>query len=266
MPNTSHTVKAGEILSAIAKANNVTVADILAANPEITNPNQIKVGQVIQIPTQSGGENVAASNEAPATNPDKSSSSSAGGGSAANSILDEFESVGASARTAKQDKLPGGVASSEKMADFDRKRVMAHKDKFIVAGSKFNLPPALLAAIASRESRGGAVLKNGFGDHGHGFGIMQVDNGNPFPVVHEGGPAGQPHINQATGILAGKLATVKKQFSALSAVEQLQMAVSRYNGGKGKQPPDSDEGTTGGDYMNDVWARARFYARVADWG
>jgi hypothetical protein len=124
----------------------------------------------------------------------------------------------------------------------------------------------LLAAIASRESRGGAVLDSkGFGDGGHGFGIMQVDNRNPFPVVHDGGPAGQPHINQATEILANKLANVKQSFSGLSEVEQLEMAVSRYNGGAGKRPPNSDQGTTGGDYMNDVWARARFYARVEDW-
>jgi LysM domain-containing protein/transglycosylase-like protein with SLT domain len=262
MANT-HTVKSGESLGAIAKQHNVTVADILAANPDITNPNLIRLGQVIQIPTaQSGGAAAAISNE-PA--PAAAASTSSAGSNLANAILDQFESSGASAKTAKQDKLPGGVGSSEKMADFDRKRVMAHKHKFILAANQFSLPPALLAAIASRESRGGAVLKNGFGDGGHGFGLMQVDNRNPFKVQQDGGPAGQPHINQATGILANKLAAVKKQFAGLSEVEQLQMAVSRYNGGAGKQPPNSDAGTTGGDYMNDVWARARFYARVEDW-
>jgi len=263
MANT-HTVKSGESLGAIAKQHNVTVADILAANPDITNPNLIRLGQVIQIPTaQSGGSAAPISNDPPAKSAPASGSST--GGNLANAILNEFESNGASAKTAKQDKLPGGVGSSEKMADFDRKHVMAHKAKFILAANQFSLPPALLAAIASRESRGGAVLKNGFGDGGHGFGLMQVDNRNPFKVQQDGGPAGQPHINQATGILANKLAAVKKQFSGLSAVEQLQMAVSRYNGGTGKQPPNSDAGTTGGDYMNDVWARARFYARVEDW-
>ena len=186
-------------------------------------------------------------------------------GASLNAILDLFQSAGASAKTAKQDHLPGGVVSSETMAKTDRNRVMASKEKFKVAARDHNLPPALLAAIASRESRGGAVLKNGFGDGGHGFGIMQVDDRNPFPVQHDGGPAGQAHINQATQILANKLATVKQTFTDLSAVEQLEMAVSRYNGGAGKRPPNSDEKTTGGDYMNDVWARARFYARVEDW-
>ena len=93
---------------------------------------------------------------------------------------------------------------------------------------------------------------------------MQVDDRNPFGG-HDGGPAGQAHINQATKILSGKLNTVRQSLPDLSEVEQLQAAVSRYNGGAGKRPPNSDQGTTGGDYMNDVWARARFYARVEDW-
>jgi hypothetical protein len=38
----------------------------------------------------------------------------------------------------------------------------------------YDIPPALLAGIASRESRLGWILKtNGFGDDG-GFGIMQI--------------------------------------------------------------------------------------------
>jgi LysM repeat protein len=265
---TSHTVKPGETLLGIAKQNNVSREAILAANPEISNPSLIQVGQVIRIPV---GPPDTSPGKSSATGPATSESSldsagAAGGGAAANALLEQFQPGGASAKTAKQDHLPAGVQSSEKMAQLDRNRVMAHKQRFILAASTFGLPPALLAAIASRESRGGAVLTHGgFGDGGHGFGIMQVDDRNPFPVAHDGGPAGQPHINQATKILAGKLATVRQSFSDLNEVEQLQMAVSRYNGGAGKRPPNSDQGTTGGDYMNDVWARARFYARVEDW-
>jgi LysM repeat protein len=49
------TVKKGDTLSAIAKAastpgNKVTVADIVKANPEITNPNKISVNQKITLP------------------------------------------------------------------------------------------------------------------------------------------------------------------------------------------------------------------------
>lgn len=186
-----------------------------------------------------------------------------------NAILFEAESAGAADGTARQDGLPQrdihAVQASETMAQTDRKRVMPHKAKFEEAAKQFALPPALLAAIASRESRGGAVLKaDGTGDAGHAFGIMQVDN-RTAQAKSDGGPAGQPHIDQATGILKDKLEAVKRKFPDLSEVEQLQTAVSRYNGGAGKPAPDSDKGTTGGDYMNDVWARARFYAREEQW-
>jgi predicted chitinase/LysM repeat protein len=47
----THTVKAGETLSGIAAKANTTVKDIVAANPEITNPNKISVGQQINVPS-----------------------------------------------------------------------------------------------------------------------------------------------------------------------------------------------------------------------
>lgn len=251
---TVHRVQQGETLSSIARDKGVSLAALLAANPEITDANRIAVGQLIQI----------------AASPPPAPVSSADPGSEPNAILDRLHTGGASDKTAKQDKLPQqgihGVPASEAMAETDRARVMRHKDKFNAAGQRLGMPPALLAAIASRESRGGNVLAaDGTGDNGHGFGLMQVDDRNPFPVVRTKGPFGQPHIDQATEILKGKLDTVRLKFPGLAQEKQLATAVSRYNGGRGKPHPDSDLGTTGGDYMNDVWARARFYARVEDW-
>ena len=268
-----HVVKPGETLAAIATQNGITLGDLLAANPEIQDPDRIRVGQVIVIPSRSTPAvepDVPAEAQPPSAVSPEAEGERTQAESAPNTILFEAESLGASDGTAKQDKLPQqgitGVQASEAMAQTDRNRVMKHKAQFEEAASKFNAPPALLAAIASRESRGGAALDSrGFGDHGRGFGLMQVDVGNPFPVEQDGGPAGQPHINQATSILKDKLQTAKKKFPDLSEVEQWQAAVSRYNGGAGLAPPNSDKGTTGGDYMNDVWARARFYARVEDW-
>jgi LysM repeat protein len=46
-----HTVQRGEWLHRIARRYNTTVTKILAANPAIANPNQIRVGQEIRIPT-----------------------------------------------------------------------------------------------------------------------------------------------------------------------------------------------------------------------
>lgn len=46
----NYTVKAGDTLSKIAKLNNVSLKDILSINPEIKNPNIIRVGQNIKLP------------------------------------------------------------------------------------------------------------------------------------------------------------------------------------------------------------------------
>ncbi|HRI71115.1 MAG TPA: N-acetylmuramidase domain-containing protein [Polyangium sp.] len=47
----NYVVKSGDTLAAIASRHDTTVQAILAANPQIKNPNQIFVGQQIKIPT-----------------------------------------------------------------------------------------------------------------------------------------------------------------------------------------------------------------------
>lgn len=182
-----------------------------------------------------------------------------------NEILFKFQSTGASIPTASQDKLPQkgitGVAASRAMAKTDAQRVLPLKDKFIAAGQKFNIPPALLAAIASRESRGGAVLKNGFGDHGNGFGLMQVDK-RSHVLEGTNDPFGLAHINQATSILRKSIDQVRNNHPDWPVERQLQGGIAGYNKGAGKVKTldQMDSGTTGRDYSNDVWARAQFYA------
>jgi nucleoid-associated protein YgaU len=46
----TYTVKAGDTLSRIAGKYKVAVADILAVNPEMTNPDRLQIGQQIVIP------------------------------------------------------------------------------------------------------------------------------------------------------------------------------------------------------------------------
>lgn len=179
-------------------------------------------------------------------------------------ILSQVRPTGASARTARQEGLrKGGVHASEVIAERDWNRVLASHDlrhKFEVAGEAHHIPPALLAAIASRETHGGSLLdRNGEGDHGHGYGVLQVDDRSHRPD-RSGGAYGQAHINQAAGIFEAKLEAVKQQFPNLSPEAQLQTAVSRYNGGSGRPHPNSDRGTTHADYANDTLARAQYYA------
>ena len=46
----SHSVKSGDTLSQLAKKNNITLKKLLKANPNIKDPNKIRVGQKIKIP------------------------------------------------------------------------------------------------------------------------------------------------------------------------------------------------------------------------
>jgi peptidoglycan hydrolase-like protein with peptidoglycan-binding domain len=183
-----------------------------------------------------------------------------------NAILFEYNPSGASFATAKQDGLAQkgiiGPKASKQMAANDAKRALPHKEKFAIAAQQFGLPPALLAAIASRESRAGGVLdKKGFGDFGNAFGLMQVDK--RFHQI-EGlpDPTSLQHIIQAAGILAGFRDAVAKKHPDWPDERQLQGAVAAYNSGVGNiQTLDGmDKGTTGNDYSNDVWARALFFA------
>jgi putative chitinase len=69
----SYTVKKGDTLSGIAVKAGTTVKDIVAANPEITNPDRILAGQKIEVPTKQVSQppaNVdALTNAANAANP-----------------------------------------------------------------------------------------------------------------------------------------------------------------------------------------------------
>jgi len=52
--STTSTIKSGQTLSGIAAANGLTVAQLMAANPNITKPNEIQAGASINIPSSGG--------------------------------------------------------------------------------------------------------------------------------------------------------------------------------------------------------------------
>jgi hypothetical protein len=172
---------------------------------------------------------------------------------------------GASAATARQDHLPEGVQSSRNMAQADLGRIKALADRFCTAASKFGVPAAVLAAIASRESRCGAVLDDGWGDHGNGFGIMQVDK-RYHDLEDTSDPASPNHIEQATGIFVQCLKDVQKKHPDWEDPYILKGAAAAYNAGvKTVQTKEGmDIGTTGNDYGSDVMARSQFYASHSD--
>src|SRR5690606_14177989 len=54
-PSGSVTVRSGDTLSGIAARNGVGLADLIAANPQIRNPNLIYPGQTVHLPGGGGG-------------------------------------------------------------------------------------------------------------------------------------------------------------------------------------------------------------------
>lgn len=176
-----------------------------------------------------------------------------------NALLFQHATTGASRSTAKGNGVAGsGVTASETMADQDRERLLAMQETFVKVAAAHNLPPALLAAIASRETRGGNQLdRNGYSIwDGNGFGVMQVDKNSHTPV---GGARSFDHINHAASILAGYRDQIAKKFPTWKPDQVLQAAVYAYNAGPSrvKSLETLDQLSTGKDYSSDVWARAR---------
>lgn len=181
----------------------------------------------------------------------RSASGATTGSGGPNAILARLQTTGAGT---------GGVRASQAAAREDLPRLQQYRDAFETSAARHGVPPALLAAIASRESRGGAALdNNGRGDGGNGHGLMQVDR-NAHTV--RGGPYSAEHIDQAAGILRGNLDRVRAEHPSWSPEQQMRGAVAAYNFGTGnvRSIDGMDRGTTGNDYSSDVWARAQALA------
>jgi len=52
----TYTIRPGDTLSKIAKRNGISLAQLLKANPQITNPDRIQVGQLVNLPDTSTEE------------------------------------------------------------------------------------------------------------------------------------------------------------------------------------------------------------------
>lgn len=164
-------------------------------------------------------------------------------------VLPNVPTMGSSAETASQDGLPPGIAASEAMAQQDLARIKRLASRLLTAAGRFGIPAALLAAIASRESRAGQALdEHGWGDQGNGFGILQVDKGS-HTILGSENPMSQAHIEQATGILAANIDAVQAAHPDWDDVYILKGAVAAYNFGASnvKTINSIDLGTTGND-------------------
>lgn len=174
---------------------------------------------------------------------------------------------GAAAKTARNGLNPShrqlkGRKASRQMARDDWSRVKGLWARFERAGETYALPPSVLAAIASRESRCGRLLTRGWGDRGQAFGIMQIDKNYHAIKGVEAGPDSLDHIHQAAEILAQTLKQIIDKHPDWKGKYLLQGAIAAYNVGVKNIRTVSgiDRGTTHDDYGADVMARAQFFA------
>jgi hypothetical protein len=175
--------------------------------------------------------------------------------------LREARPRGASATTARQDQLTTqGVEASQQLARKDLDRVVRIANRFVSVAGKFGIPAAVLAALASRESRCGNALHNGWGDGENAFGIMQVDK-RSHRIEGQSNPASPEHIAQAAGIFTDFLEEVIQKHPRWADKHVLQGAAVAYNAGVNNVQTIAgmDTGTTGDDYGSDVLARAQYY-------
>ncbi|XP_052005894.1 lysozyme g-like isoform X2 [Xyrauchen texanus] len=173
----------------------------------------------------------------------------------------KIDTTGASDVTARQDSLHvkvKGVEASKKLAEHDLARMDKYKSIITKVGRAKKMNPAVIAAIISRESRAGSILKNGWGDHGNGFGLMQVDKRFHALV---GAWDSEKHVEQGTDILIDFIKRIQAKFPQWSEEQCFKGGISAYNAGVGnvQSYERMDVGTTGDDYANDVVARAQWF-------
>ncbi|XP_033743411.1 glycine, glutamate and proline-rich protein-like [Pecten maximus] len=154
----------------------------------------------------------------------------------------------------------GGVAASNRDVDYDYNDLRDKKSCYDQAGAAYCIQPAVIAALASRESRGGRLLHStgGWGDHHHAYGILQCDIRYHSCTQHAWNSCA--HISQMVHeVLVPYINQVARKHPTWSSEQQLQGGIAAYNSGVGNVQTWThlDLGTTGNDYSNDVVARAQ---------
>lgn len=147
----------------------------------------------------------------------------------------------------------------------DLPQIDALRSKFENSAKRYGVPPEILAAISSRESRTGKHLNSaGYDEEKKAYGIMQIDE--RYHKRRGKKPDSQEHIDQAAEILSKNKKEIDKRFPKWSEEQRMQAAVAAYNFGVGnvKTWKGLDKGTTGDNYSADVMERSRAYREYLD--
>ncbi|KAK3777241.1 hypothetical protein RRG08_047861 [Elysia crispata] len=157
----------------------------------------------------------------------------------------------------------GGVPGSQADVRMDIPELKKRWAFYQAVADQNCVQASLIAALASRESRGGLLLykTDGYGDHGRAYGILQCD------LIHSGLNClacvwySQCHIQMMVSkILVPYIQQIQRKFPTWTSSQGLQGGVAAYNKGVSRVTswPGVDTGTTHGDYSNDVIARAQY--------
>jgi hypothetical protein len=160
---------------------------------------------------------------------------------------------------------------SELQTQLERLRASGLAAMLSEQATAHGLPPALLFAIASRETNCTNELGDVQNGEAHGVGILQIDI--QHPCARQARDSGnwrtnpEPLIAMGAQLLADNLRQARRAFPAWSGEQQFKIAASGYNCGMnaalaGARAGDSDRHTTGGDYGADVIERMKVFAQL----
>ena len=157
-------------------------------------------------------------------------------------------------------------------AQLQHLRATGFDQKLAAAAAAHGLAPALVFAIASRETGCRNLLGDIHRGEARGVGILQIDV--QFPIARRARNDGtwatnpDPLIAFGVAMLAGNLAAAERDFPLLPRPEQLRIAADGYHEGMGRAArlrsagPDPDSETAGGNYGRDVVARMEVLDRL----
>ncbi|XP_026178557.1 uncharacterized protein LOC113139482 isoform X1 [Mastacembelus armatus] len=160
-------------------------------------------------------------------------------------------------------RLTGHSASNE-LARRDLKELERHTENILSVANKLRVHPALIAAIISRQSKfGEMLLPSGFGiSDPNCFGLMQI-NKNYHAV--KGNPYSEEHMDQGVTFLIQLFKSMTRNKLDWNKEQRLKGALACYIAGEERVLPllyeQLDTVTPGGDFANDVIARAQFFSQ-----
>ncbi len=161
-------------------------------------------------------------------------------------------------------------------AAFDRCQKLGWVEFFKDAANGTHFEPALLMGIGYRESHLDPKYLNAAGDHGHGYGLMQIDVRSYPKWVHAGEwKDAKKCILKGTEVLAAKYKMIESSIGKkipvrslrgkkhhfegkpINGEDLLRVSIAAYNCGMWayyhySKGHDIDQGTTGQDYSSDV--------------